>query len=340
MGLYICLVFKACRHGRQSGVTYGDRASEHGSDGQRLGQPCSLVFALRFRAEVAADTPMATSTRLVARSKVFALDCNWPPESADGGEPDFSKNFVVDDESQPWAFSDECALCSFAKSSLPSSSSSSSFTITCTIKRLPVGRCQIFVLSNARVMEVYGSSAKSTVDRFLFSVNGIRNPTTGRHEIVMPQPRPVPQKVNVLKVKLLSLHPDRKGPCEVVKFRIALPEQIFGQDAAPAAAAAAANGGVSPPAQHPHQTQQPASLPTATPSLRTGPGQGSSIDPTASASMAMLMQCESGLSRRVLAKCEQLLEAKMQSLMASVQQAVGTFFAPMFVNVHPGGAQP
>eukprot|EP00750_Incisomonas_marina_P033436 INCI9870.4.p1 GENE.INCI9870.4~~INCI9870.4.p1 ORF type:complete len:284 (-),score=44.70 INCI9870.4:1261-2112(-) len=283
---------------------------------------------------------MATSTRLVARSKVFALDCNWPPESADGGEPDFSKNFVVDDESQPWAFSDECALCSFAKSSLPSSSSSSSFTITCTIKRLPVGRCQIFVLSNARVMEVYGSSAKSTVDRFLFSVNGIRNPTTGRHEIVMPQPRPVPQKVNVLKVKLLSLHPDRKGPCEVVKFRIALPEQIFGQDAAPAAAAAAANGGVSPPAQHPHQTQQPASLPTATPSLRTGPGQGSSIDPTASASMAMLMQCESGLSRRVLAKCEQLLEAKMQSLMASVQQAVGTFFAPMFVNVHPGGAQP
>ena len=169
----------------------------------------------------------------------------------------------------------------------------SSFEVSYTFSK-PFGRCQIFASSNARVVEVYGASPKSTVSRFLFSLNAKQNEAVGCYEAFMPQPRAVPQRVTILKIRFLSLARNRNGPCDIFGLRVAVPTEVLG-----------------------HNKQSSAQKPVRRPASAEG----------GTPNIGMLMQYESGVSRRLLAKCEALMEARMQTVYAGVQSAVGLFFA-------------
>lgn len=161
-------------------------------------------------------------------------------------------------------------------------------------------QCQLYVVSNARVIEVYGKKAQSTVARFLFSVNNDKlQKNSDLYETLLTRSKSIPNNTTVLTFKLLGLHPHRKGPCKLKCFRLVVPSEIF------------------PTTQSVKQNEK-----TTLSEYTTTQKDSSSLAHTNKA-VQMMMQCESGVSRRVLAKCEAILNEKIHRTYTGVQQAVG-----------------
>ena len=305
---------------------------------------------------------MSKTNNLFELPGLVKVTCNWEPEQPSSGSTDPNKHttFSVVQVGQNIAASsaqDKPDPTRFRKGK-------GSFTVTFTFTK-HIGRCQIFVNSNARVMEVYGLSSRSTVDRFLFSLDSRgRNSDSksGLYEIVMAQPRAVPENTTILKLKLLSLYPDKKGPCDVGIVRLAVPSQVLGANAgrksgtsssrgrqssrstggngagigsnkrAPTsisdmalqvslAAAAGVGVGVGMGSVAPQDT-------TSSGNGRSnrngnGNGNGNGSGGVNSGTLGLLMQCESGISRRIMQKVEEALESRMKTLYGGIQSAVG-----------------
>ena len=237
--------------------------------------------------------------RVAGEEGVFTVSCNWT--SSDEPIPDSC--FVVQSESSENQLAADVPVTAFR--------GKSAFTTQFTFKRR-IGRCHIAAESNARVVEVYGAKVNSSIDRFLFTLSGKKTPA-GLYQAVTPQPRAIPQHVTKLKIKLLSLQPDRKGPCNVRFICITVPPEALGPKVTPTSKSVPASG--LPTTAKLEQAGRIGTVPSvALPNTSGTNGM-----------LGMLMQCESGISRRILQKCEELVAQRTKSMLSDVQKAVGSF---------------